>query len=163
MCSSGFAKLTQLQLSRNRAPQLRERLHKTGLQASLWSIVLISDWHRKAEPTVGGAAPMQVVLRCLRRQTEQAIMKSTNSSPLWSLLPGSRSALAPILASLVDGLWWGCIRQINPSPTKLFGYFFFLTATEGKSERTGRKSKTNIQRPFTVIPHIHQPRVPSYS
>lgn len=143
MCSSGFAKLTQLQLSRNRAPRLRERLHRTGLQASLWSIVLISDWHRKAEPTVGSATPMQVVLRCLRRQTEQAIMKPTNSSPLWSLLqfvlPGSCSALVPILASLVDGLWWGCIHQINPSPTKLVWVFFF--SQQQKANQKGQVEK----------------------
>jgi hypothetical protein len=39
-------------------------------------IFLISDWCKRAQPTVGGAFPGLVVLECIENQTEQAMETS---------------------------------------------------------------------------------------
>lgn len=55
--------------------------------ASPWPFFLINYYCGKAQLTVDGAGPGQVVLYCIRRQSEQAKRsKSVSSSLLWPLL-----------------------------------------------------------------------------
>lgn len=48
---------------------------------------LINDWCGRTQPAVGSAAPGQVVLGCIRKQTEQTTeSKPVSNSPPWLLL-----------------------------------------------------------------------------
>lgn len=72
--------------------------------------------------TVGAATMRQVVLSCMKQQAEQAVESKPGSKiPSWPLLPASRFlSWVSALDSIKDGLWSGCISQIQPfllSPT----------------------------------------------
>ena len=62
MLARFYVRLTQLKSSDRTEPQLRNYLHKTGLQASLEAVFLISEWCGQAQLNVGGATPWLVVL-----------------------------------------------------------------------------------------------------
>lgn len=48
---------------------------------------LINDWFRRAQPAVSSAAPGQVVLGWIRKQTEQTTeSKPVSNTPPWPLL-----------------------------------------------------------------------------
>lgn len=76
-------------------------------------IFLIKGWYRSAQPTVGGATPAQVVLRCTQRQAEQAnnqcfSVVSASSSSLgfsqWSICKVKGTPLLPkvVLVSVLS-------------------------------------------------------------
>ena len=60
--------------------------NQIGLWASLWDIVLISDWWGRAQPFVGGAIPGLVVLGVVRNHSEQTVRsKPVSNTPPWPL------------------------------------------------------------------------------
>jgi hypothetical protein len=74
---AGFdVSLNELEWSERREHQLRKYLHKTGPQASLGDIFLVSDWCRGSQLPVGSATPGQVSLGAIRKQAEQSIRAS---------------------------------------------------------------------------------------
>ena len=65
---------------------MRKCLSQIGLLSSLWGIFLINDRWGRAQPTVGGASPEQMILGCIRKQAEQAMgSKPASSVPPWPL------------------------------------------------------------------------------
>lgn len=64
-------------------------------QASLWSIFLVNDCCGRAQNTLGGINPRQMVLTCLRKQAEQATGSRLVSSTLHGLCFSSCSRFLP--------------------------------------------------------------------
>jgi hypothetical protein len=68
------------------APQPTQTFPNYGLQASLWGI-FSEDWSGRAQPSVGGAGPGQVVQKLIRRQAELASKQCSPvvsaSVPVW--------------------------------------------------------------------------------
>lgn len=70
-------------------PRLRNGLHQLALRACLWGICWISGCCGKAQCTVHNTTtPGQVVMGCIRKQTEPTVGSEPGSClPPWSLLP----------------------------------------------------------------------------
>lgn len=107
------------QLGRNREEGTSKWLLQTGLRASLGSIFLFNNWWWRTQSIVGSAIPGQMVLHCVRKQSEP-----------WG--PSQSSMLLCDLcfsSSLSDGPWRGCdvdvtwIWKPNKSfpPSRWFG------------------------------------------
>lgn len=76
-----------------------ELLYLTGLWANLWGF-FFDDWHRRAQPTMGGGTSKKVVTECNRKLTEQAMENQTvSSTSAWSLL--QFLSWAPALAEII--------------------------------------------------------------
>lgn len=91
---------------------LGNHFYQIGPWVYLWSIFLINDWFRRAQPTVGCTPPGLVVLHHLTQEAEQGTEAGhTQHSPI-------APALVLVLISLSAGLWWGCVIQIMLFLTK---------------------------------------------
>lgn len=124
---------------------------------------LYFDWWRKAQPTGDSAALGQVVLGCVRGQTEQAMeSESVNSTPPWFLLP----FLPPgsCRNSLSDGLWpESCKRNVFFLKLVLVRFFVCLFYHSNRnssysSQQDGSASKNTCPRPVDPgwIPRTHE-------
>lgn len=74
---AGFCQLdTHLDVSGKSRSQLRKASIILGYRQIYGGIVLINDWCGRAQLTVGGAAPGQVVLSCIRKQASRSWRKN---------------------------------------------------------------------------------------
>lgn len=71
----------------------KNSLDQTDLWTRLLGTVLIINWYRRVQPTVGSTSPRQVILGWLRKQAkhETKVSRPENSIPLWSLTLSSYS------------------------------------------------------------------------
>lgn len=81
---------------------LKNCLDQIGLWACLWCILLITNWCKQAQPTVGSATLQQVGLGCMRKLAE--VMRK--SKLVSSVPPRSVSALAPASRLLLEFVPW---------------------------------------------------------
>lgn len=132
-----FVNVTQARVIWEEELQLRKTSPSYGPTTSLWGIFLFSDQSGRAQATVVGAIPGQVVLSCIRKQTQQVVMsKSVHSTLPWPL-PQSRLKI-PALSSLSNGPWLRHLLRVPQRP--MLGLPVTEIASENFSHRSRKKS-----------------------
>lgn len=112
----------------------------------------LSDRCRNAQPNCGWCHPWAVVvLHGIRKQNEQARGSQAVSSTLQCVcvsVPASKLLpQVPALASLNEGLWWGCIREINPLLSSYFGSQCFIIVI---GSQIGQSTCCPLRRPGLI-------------
>lgn len=106
VCWAGFLSTWNKLEPLEKKPQLKRWPHQIAWWVSLWYILLIDEWGKKAQIMGGGTIPRQVALDGVRKQVEKAMgNKLASSISPWPLHPflslGSYLEFLPWLPSVV--------------------------------------------------------------
>lgn len=106
VCWAGFLSTWNKLEPLEKKPQLKSWPHQIAWWVSLWYILLIDEWGKKAQIMGGGTIPRQVALDGVRKQVEKAMgNKLASSISPWPLHPflslGSYLEFLPWLPSVV--------------------------------------------------------------
>lgn len=142
-CSGYFSSTWhKLESPGKRETQLRRYPYQIMLYASLWNIFLINEWC--GDPSLVWALRPLGRWAWLYRKTIRLSHEDQAVSivPLCVFIPLHLFEFLLWLPSN-DGLWLGCVSQLNPSLPKLCSVMMFITGLESKLETTLKGCSAN--------------------